>query len=219
MIRIIKDRQLIEDVHNYDVILYGMGINNSMNNGFAYDIALNFPIVKETEDATGYGDIRKYGEINEVETESLLFCACYSYNVGLKRKNNGEFIDYAALENCLHKIHNKYKGKHIASPIIGQDKYDGNGDKDKLTKLYEQVFSDCDITLYDFIQQDFRTERYKEAVELRKKYKNREITRDEFTYGKKLNEWKRLHGIFKKMPDGFVYNEKCKSKNKISIKK
>ena len=29
--RIIKNKQLIEDVHNYDVVLFGMGINNAMN--------------------------------------------------------------------------------------------------------------------------------------------------------------------------------------------
>ena len=35
---IVEGKQLIEHVLEYDIILFGMGINNSMNNGFAYDI-------------------------------------------------------------------------------------------------------------------------------------------------------------------------------------
>ena len=94
MIQTISNKQLIEDVHNYDVILFGMGINNSMNKGLAYDIALNFPEVHTNENLTGYGDTRKYGTVGETLTEDgVRFCSCYCYNIGLNRKNNGVFID------------------------------------------------------------------------------------------------------------------------------
>ena len=219
--RIIKDKQLIEDVHNYDVVLYGMGINNSMNKGLAYDIALNFPDVRDNENLTGYGDIRKYGNTHETNTEDgVIFCACYCYNIGLKKKTGGAFIDYDSLEKCLIEVHNKHKNKRIACPIIGQDKYDGEGDRDKIIEIFNRVFPDnCDITLYDFVQQDFKTERYKEAVSARKKYTDGEITKDEFKHLKKINEWKRLNGIFKEMPDEFEYKPRKKAQNKIIVTK
>lgn len=219
--KIINNRQLIEDVHYYDVILFGMGINNSMNKGFSYDIAINFPKVRDCENETGYGDIRKYGNVHETKIESgTVFCACYCYNVGLKKKCNGVFIDYNSLEKCLFDVYNKYKNKRIACPIIGQDKYDGNGDKEKIVEIFNKVFTDkCDVTLYDFVQQDFRAERYKEAVAARKKYTDGKITKEEFKHLKKINEWKRLNGIFKEMPDEFEYKPRKKAQNKITITK
>lgn len=211
---VVEGKQLIEHVFEYDVILFGMGINNSMNNGFSYDICVNFPEVKENEDSTGYGDIRKYGKTHETKVNKLVFCACYCYNIGLKAKQN-EFINYASLEKCLLAIKKKYKDKKIASPIIGQDKYDGNGDKEKILEIFNKVFGDSNVTLYDFEQEDFKKERYKEAVALKKQYKDGNIGKDEYIKLKKENEWKRLNGIYKKMPDDFIYKLKRKAENKI----
>lgn len=212
---IVEGKQLIEHVFEYDTILFGMGINNSMNNGFAYDICINFPEVKENEDNTGYGDNRKYGKTHETKVNNkLTFCACYCYNIGLKAKQS-DFIDYESLEKCLLTVKKKYKGKKIASPIIGQDKYDGNGDKGKLIQLFDKVFGDCNITLYDFEQEDFKKERYKEAVTLKKQYKDGDINKETYIRLKKENEWKRLNGIYKEMPDDFVYKLRRKAENKI----
>ena len=218
--KIIRDKQLIEDVYEYDVILYGMSINNSMNNGFSYDIALNFPEVKKEEDLSGYGDTRKYGKIHEVVVgENLIFCACYCYNVGLK-KRSAVFIDYDDLKACLKIIAKKYKGKKIASPIIGSSQYDGCGDKSRIIAIYNEIFGDTDdVTIYDFAPQDYRKERYKEAVQLRKQYLDKVITKNEFERLRQDNEWRRLNGIFKKMPDDYLYIPRRKSKSKITIKK
>ena len=49
MINIIKGNDLINDIFDYEVILFSMGINNSMGNNFSYEIGLNFPQVKENE--------------------------------------------------------------------------------------------------------------------------------------------------------------------------
>lgn len=213
----INNRQLIEDVFQYDVVLFGMGINNSTNNGFSYDIAINFPEVKDSENNTGYGDLRKYGKIHEtVVNEKLSFCACYCYNIGLKKRNNGVFIDYDKLEECLTSVKAKYKGKKIASPIIGQDIYDGNGDKARLLDIFAKVFGgDTDLTLYDFEQGDFKRDRYQEAVNIRYEYAHGMITKDEFKHRRKYNEWKRLHGIFEPMPEDFEYKPRRKSQGKI----
>ena len=219
--KIIKDKQLIEDVFQYNLILYGMGINNAMNKGFAYDIALNFPEVKISENASGYGDLRKYGKIRETKiSPQLSFCACYCYNIGFKQRNNGVFIDYQSLEKSLEIVRRQYKNKKIACPIIGQDAYDGNGDKDKIIDIFKKVFGeDSNIVLYDFVQQDFRKERYKEAVLLHKDFIDGKITKEEFIHLKKLNEWKRCNGIFQNMPEEFEYKPKRKAKNKFYVKK
>jgi hypothetical protein len=221
MIKIVEGIQLIEDVFKYDVVLYGMGINNSMNRGLSYDIALNFPEVRENENTTGYGDLRKYGRTHETKVRGKVsFCACYCCNIGLKMRNKGAYIDYDALESCLLTIRKRLGKKRIASPIIGQDECDGNGDRNRILEIYNRVFDDgCDVTLYDFKQQDFRLERYKEAVRLRKERDEGTITKEEFRELKRQNEWKRLHGIHTPITDEFKYRCRNKGLNKIIIKK
>ena len=221
MIKIIKDKQLIEDIFNYNVVLYGMGINNAMNKGFSYDIALHFPVVYAEENETGYGNLNKYGTIRITDVyRTIKFCACYCYNIGLKRKNNGVFIDYELLEKCLNLVKERFnKTVKIVSPIIGQDKYDGNGDKETIINIYSKVFGDeYDITLYDFEQWDFKANIYKERVDLTSQYKNGKITKDELKEKQRETEWKRLHGIYEKMPDDYEYKQNLWAKPRISIK-
>lgn len=219
MVKIVENKQLIEDVFNYDVVLYGMGINNAMNKGFSYDIALNFPVVYEEENKTGYGDLRKYGNIR-ITNINPIFCACYCYNLGMIRKNNGRFIDYELLNKCLEIVKHNFKGKRIVSPIIGQDKYDGNGDKEIILDLYNRAFcDDTDIILYDFEQHDFKELIYKERLNISSMFKEGKITRSEMKEKQRQCEWKRLHGIFEKVPDDYVYNPKLWTKERISVKK
>ena len=45
MIKIVKDRDLIYEVYDYDLILVGTSIMNNLGNGFQYKVGLNFPNV------------------------------------------------------------------------------------------------------------------------------------------------------------------------------
>jgi len=212
----INNEQLIYHVFDYDVILFGMGINNSLQNGFSYEIALNFPAIVESENNTRYGDKRKYGTIHDTKINNIVFCACYVYDIGKKRNQASEFIDYTSLKESLKRCRRRYRGKKIACPIIGQDIYDGNGDKEKIIEIYNEVFDDSvDITLFDFKQVNFKEEIYKEMLSVRRKLGNGDINKGEFKEKLRQIEWKRRNGIFKPVDDDFVYEKKKKNLKKI----
>lgn len=219
MVRIFET-ELIKEVFSYDVILVGMGINNSFSEGFAYDVALNFPDVKKRENSiSGYGDKRNYGKVLQIPDSGITFCMCYMHTGGY-RKNDGEFVDYTALKNCLNYIADRMSGKRIASPLLGSSKFDGNGERGRLLKLYEEAFSDCDIDLYLYEQDTFDDRMYKKILELRKKNSLGEIGKEEFNSQYNRLMWMRKNGIFKEMPEDYRPGKKRFSwDNVITVKK
>lgn len=206
----IFDEELIPHVHEYDVILYGMGINNSFSTGFANDIAINFPKVRKDENRESpYGDKRKYGDVYETECDGIRFCACYMHNGGYRKGKDGEeYVDYDALRSCIDKMSQKYRGKKIASPLIGSSAYDGNGDADRIMSLYEDAFKDCDIDLYLYDQKTLRDKIHAEIAELIERKKNGKVTKDEYDDALNRLYWKKDNGIFKEMPDGYKRKRK-----------
>lgn len=204
----IFDDELICHVADYDVILFGMGINNSFSGGFANEIAVNFPKVRDDENRDSpYGDKRKYGDVYETECDGIIFCACYMHNGGY-RKNGNEYVDYESLKLCIDKMSQKYKGKKIASPLIGASKCDGNGDKERIMSIYRDAFSDCDIDIYVCEQKSAREKAHSEIISLIEKKRKGEITRGEYDDAMNRIYWKKEHGIFKEMPEGYKRKRK-----------
>lgn len=216
--KIVK-KPLINDVFQYEVILFGMGINNSMNNGFAREIKVNFPNVHEEELTTKYGDLRKYGTIKVINQNNIVFCPCYFYKGGFNKRFNEEQVDYDSLKKCLQEIKHWFHGKKIATPILGTSNYDGNGDKDKIICIFNEIFDNEDITLYDFEQDDYDKRYFQEILKLRCERKEKVINK--ITYNEKRSdiEWERLYGIYKERPKTWIYKPKAKNKQIIKINK
>lgn len=220
MINFIKDTPLINDVFKYDVILFAMGINNSMANGFNYDIALNFPKVLEVEGRYQYGDIRKYGTIHETESEDILFVACYIKNTSLKKNKNDVFINYEYLDKCLKSVCDTYKDKKIGCPILGCNEFDGNGDENIVLNLFNKYFKENgDITLYRYKQNNFSDNIYKTIKQIHYKYKHKLITTEKYLEIRRILEWRKNNGIFSEVPDEYIFLPKKKMKRKITYNK
>ena len=217
MVNIINRENLIYEVKNYDVVLFSMGINNSMNKGFSYEIGLNFPEVKNNENRSNYGDLRKYGTINSTEVDGTIFVSCYVHNGGYN-KNSKCFINYEYLDSCLKEVVKRFKGKKIVSPIIGVNFSDGNGDKKKIISIFEKRFDKCDITLYDFIERDYKLECFRCIAELREKLKKKEISFDEYKEKRSDFEWRRRNGIYLENPKDYTYIPKSEKKKIIFSK-
>lgn len=201
--------ELLPNIKKYEVILFGMGINNAFNSGLLYEIALNFPMVKENENnLSPYGDRRKYGTIFESRVDGIIFCACYMNNGGYNWREGKDSVKYDCLESALKLACEKYKGKKICAPIIGVNGYDGYGDKDRIKSIFEKIFVKQDIDLYDYEQKDFRYEMFKESNALYKSYKNGVITKEDYDLNRKKLLWKKTHGIFSEMPEDFTYEAK-----------
>ena len=205
MVNVVKSG-LIENVFSYDYVLVGIGTNNSFSGGFAYDIGLNFPSIKiRVNMMSNYLDRRLMGSVALVTDRNCpSMCVCYVHNGGYRKGKNGEFIDYNALENCLRQVSSSFKGKKIASPLIGASKYDGNGDRERILDLYKKYFTESDVDVYDYEQETFDDVMYRALVDLRRRKREKLITYDEYIKEKNLICWKRKNGIFKEMPEGYA---------------
>lgn len=151
----IHDIPLIEDVFNYDLILFGTGIHNSLGNGFQYDMKINFPIIEETVKKSPYADTRKLGTV-EVINHKPIFCVGYIHKGGYRKDINPDYLDYDALKDVLFLIDYNFTGKRIAMPLIGCSKFDGNGDKEKVINLINNLSNKNEYFIYDYEQRDYR---------------------------------------------------------------
>lgn len=203
MITIFGNEKLIERLKDYDVVLVGMGINNSFSNGFASYIKVHFPdVVRREQEVSPYGDRRKIGSIVPIKcADGPIFVMCYVHGGGYTKKK--EYIDYDALEKCLEKAAKKYEGKSIASTLIGAFPYDGNGDRDRIVGIFEKAFFGSKIDVYAKDQGNFDEIVRKELMKAYADYKSGKISIDEYTETKRRLVWKRKNGIFIPMRPDF----------------
>lgn len=204
MITIIKDKPLINDVYQYDVILVGTSIMNALGNGFQQQIKVNFPLVNEANKSTNYADKRKLGTV-KVINDMPIFCLCYINKGNYRSDIIKEYLDYDALAKCLTLINDNFQGKKIASTIIGLSKYEGNGDKDKILSIIENTTKDIDITLYDFEQSDWMEDRNQRWYNIVSQIGK--ISTEEYRELKKEYHWVNAFGIYKPMPENITEYE------------
>jgi hypothetical protein len=172
MINIIKNEDLFNHVNEYDVNLIGTNIYCMMTNGFEYKVSLDYPYVFNQNLETKYGDMTKLGTLLECANEKEpTFCLCYIVKGNFRPYQFKDYLDYEALEKCLGLVNIKYKGKNIACPLLGCSRFDGNGDREKVMKIFEKCLTDVDITIYDYHQKsrdEEVIERLKREIELKK---------------------------------------------------
>lgn len=154
MITIKNDIDILTETDNYDVLLVGTNVYGRLCNGWQLDAKLKYPLIHKANLETKYGDESKLGKVIEVPQENgQKVCLLY-----ITKSNNfrpdiqSDYLDYTALKNCLQYINVIYKGKQIASPILGASKFDGNGDKNTILEIYNTTLTDVDAVLYDYTQ-------------------------------------------------------------------
>jgi hypothetical protein len=192
-IEMIHDKPLIEDIFEYDLIIVGTGIYNTLGNGFQYDIKINFPNVNKIIKETPYGDKRKLGTVTIVNDKPI-FCLGFIHKGGFRKDLQTEYLDYNALTNVLSLIDENFENKKIATTLIGGSKFDGNGDKDKILGIFQQLSDKNMYYLYDYEQRDYRivhNEMWREIMELKDK-----IPYQEFRQMKDNYIALRKHGIY-----------------------
>ena len=206
MVNYIDEIDLIYHVKEYDVVLVGTTINNSLGNGFQKDVARSFRYVEQANRETMYGDKRKLGTSLVVNGEPV-FCLCYIYEARTNPSKKPDVLNYEALHRCLCQIDEKFQGKKIATTLIGASEFDGGGDVDKVKEILTAAFTKSDVDVYTYEQKNFRevdAERFGKIVKLRTEGK---ITREEYESLKKEDLWLRNRGIYEKMPEGLSYLE------------
>lgn len=165
---IIKDKDLIFDTDQYDVILVGTSIYCMLTNGFQSKMALKYPFIEKRNNELPYGDYKKLGtRLTCQDGNSPIISLMFICNYPNKKRVS---IDYNALTNCLSTALNEFKGKSIATTVLGSSEFDGNGEKDKIIDIIKNCDYTDNLTLYDYAQID----------------KNKEISIEK----KKLNDYK-----------------------------
>lgn len=186
---IIVNKDLIFETDKYDVILLGTSTYCMLTNGFQSKMRLKYPFIEDANNKTNYGDKRKLGKRTTIENENTpIISLLYVCNYPNKTR---EFIDYEALENCLRTAAAEFKGKKIATTVIGSSLYDGNGDKEHILNIMQESLQGLDVDVYDYKQLDRVTE-----IKLQKDkiYKLKDIDFDKY---QKL--WDIKEEMFKKM--------------------
>ena len=161
--KIIKDIDLFEHVKEYDVVLIGTNTYCTMSQGIQLKVLLNYHYVYERNLETKYADPEKLGTILECSSEGEpTFCLCFitnSYN--FRPDLQKDYLSYESLEKGLKLVNIRYKGKRVACTLMGNSRFDGNGDKDKILEIFKNSIKDVDLTVYDYFQKS-RAEELKE---------------------------------------------------------
>jgi hypothetical protein len=163
MINIIKDVDLFEHVDEYEAVLIGTGTYCTMSQGIQLKVMLNYPYVYNKNLETKYGDPDKLGTIVQCEQEkSPRFCLCFIYEGNFRPDIRKDYLYYESLEKCLSLVNILYKGKNIATTLLGASRFDGNGDRDRIMEIFERTLTDVNVTIYDYFQKS-RAEEMKEV--------------------------------------------------------
>ena len=175
MINFIRDVDLFEHVSDYDAVLIGTNTYCTMSQGIQLKIMLNYHYVYEKNLETKYADPEKLGTILECKSDGEpTFCLCFitnSYN--FRPDLQKDFLSYESLEKCLRLVNLLYRGKKIATTLLGASRFDGNGDKDKIMEIFNNTIKDVDLTIYDYHQKS-RAEEMKEVREKELEVKKRD---------------------------------------------
>ena len=187
---------LINHIYDYDVILVGTGIYNALGNGFQRDMRLVYPSIDKANKGTLYGDKRKLGTVTVVNENDIIICLCYVNRGRFRPDLNPEYVDYNAVQRCLELIKENFKGKKIATTLLGCDLYEGDGNEDKLKAIFENVFDNSDIDVYLFEQEDYEKRRNQKWEKVKSL-----VGTEEYRDAKKKYIWQETFGIYKPMPD------------------
>ena len=163
MIKVIKDVDLYNHVGEFDVVLVGTNNYCMMSQGIQLNIMLNYPYVYDKNLETKYGDPEKLGTVLECTSEGEpTFCLCFICGGNFRPDLQKDYLSYESLEKCLKLVNILYKGKNVATTLLGASRFDGNGDKDKILEIFNSCITDVNLTIYDYYQKS-RSEQLNEV--------------------------------------------------------
>lgn len=174
MIDIIKDVDLFEHVDEYEAVLIGTNTYCTMSQGIQLKVMLDYPYVYDRNLETKYADPEKLGTILECKSNGEpTFCLCFICGGNFRPDLQKDYLSYESLEKCLRLVNLLYRGKKIATTLLGASRFDGNGDRDKIMEIFNNTIKDVDLTIYDYHQKS-RAEAMKEVREKELEVKKRD---------------------------------------------
>lgn len=203
---IIKDKDLIYDVMNYDVVLVATSIKNHLSNGIQRKLAKSFPWIDEANNETLYDDKKKLGTCTVSQKDGYpTFVLCYIFTGRFRPDIKPDMVDYDALASCLNLVAKNFHGKKIACTVLGHSEFEGGGEKKKCLSLIENYLYNETVTVYDYKQLSWREEQDKLYHETEQLRLNNEITVCEYYNRKKKLLWESIHGYYSQPPENISY--------------
>lgn len=170
MVDIVINENIVKHVCEYDAIIIATNCYQVMRNGFQFEINKLYPFILEYNYKTKYGDINKLGTIVETDSKPIFILAFTTFGYNFKG-NDKDFFDYNAFEKCLKLINILYKGKHLATTMIGCSEFDGNADEERILNIINKNVKDFDLTIYKYKQESHAKINQREyLIQLKKRY-------------------------------------------------
>jgi len=139
----------------FDVIIHGCNIYNTMGGGIAAQIKKEFPLAELADKQTLRGDRTKLGTYTKSSTitEKGRVTVVNAYTQGKywftrDEKDSGQLpvlADYEAIENVFKQIKKDFSGKRIGYPMIGAGL--AGGDWTVISKIINKELEGEDHTL------------------------------------------------------------------------
>ena len=133
-----------------DVILHQVNCQGVMGSGIAKQVREKYPIVYETYKELCSQDIPKnllgIAQPVKASDNTIIVNVFAQENFGYDGKC---YTDYDALRKGFETVRDNNKEDSIAIPYL-MGCHRGGGDWNKVYSMIEEVFADCDVTLYEY---------------------------------------------------------------------
>lgn len=148
MLTILNGFKIIDEVHKFDVVMFGTNIYGETVGGFQKEIVEKYPYVRDENIKQPYGDMRRLGTRLTIHKGSdpiitlLYICAKAKGN-----RMNGFYRD--SLIHALQTANNEFKGMRVTCPIIGTSNWDGKQDKTDMMQLIDDNTPDLNLFIFE----------------------------------------------------------------------
>lgn len=184
---IIRDKDLIWDTDNFDVVLVGTNTYCLLSDGFQRKMRKKYPYISDANNTTPYADPRKLGKRLTIQGKPII-SLCYMSTY----KSKNEFIDYQALENCIKTANIEFNGLNVVTTVMGSSRFDGNGDRDRIMKILEENSDKMNLTVYDYFQMS-RAEENKKQWKYIQSFKKTDYEKYKKLSDERKKNWTKLY--------------------------
>ena len=146
MVTLINDRDPIDEVENFDVVMLGTTIYGEMQYGFQKRIALKYPYVEQENRVQPYGDLRRLGTrlTFNVKGDPIITLLYICAKVGKKKYSlhKDKFI------HALQTANKEFKGMNVLTTAIGTMKWEGGLTFEESRLIIEENTPELNIYLF-----------------------------------------------------------------------
>lgn len=135
---------------NADVILHQVNCQGVMGSGIAKQVREKYPVVYKTYKELCNQDTPKnllgIAQPVKANDKTIIVNIFAQENFGYDGKC---YTDYDALRKGFETVRDNNKDDSIAIPYL-MGCHRGGGDWNKVYSMIEEIFADCDVTLYEY---------------------------------------------------------------------